>query len=374
MVFVIMILLASLLLGRLSQGAPSALEKAVGKRNPCDGVNYKPILYHDYTETDCPAGFHLQKNGDCDGWHLEANECATFCQIIELSGVDEDFFKQVWLTDNQGITFFWGTESPFSKSTCHWPLKCSISESDSTSWSISFSGSPKVGKALKVGISGGFSYGQSTAYGRSWEFEPAKDQCGYFTFVPVLKTTCGTLSQADWIYMGNNPDDYICNANVQTNSAYCAPEAWKPNNTPDGVVLFVWTDCTTQLPLPPDHQDPVYNLPGVALPHEVAASTQQAWVENTCVAIEGNLSGVYTYDFTVQGSGFALGRIDDNGELLHNRISQCGAGVFSYTFAWTPEDEAHDFRVDGTVRSVSVKSCIGDAITAVGGTTKDQCM
>ena len=82
-----------------------------------------------------------------------------------------------------------GTESPFPKSDCHWPSKCSVSESDTTSWSWGLDVSPKIGKSLKLGVSGGFSSPTSTAHGRSWEIEPGTGQCGCFTFVPLRKTT-----------------------------------------------------------------------------------------------------------------------------------------------------------------------------------------
>lgn len=66
-------------------------------------------------------------------------------------------------------------------------MQCSISESSSTSYSYGVSISSKVGKALKVGVSGSFSYGTSTAYGRSWSSQPEPGQCGYFTWVPIIK-------------------------------------------------------------------------------------------------------------------------------------------------------------------------------------------
>jgi hypothetical protein len=49
--------------------------------------------------------------------------------------------------------------------------------------------SPKVGKALKMGISGSYGHNWGNANGISWSFQPGDHECGYFTFVPTKKTT-----------------------------------------------------------------------------------------------------------------------------------------------------------------------------------------
>jgi hypothetical protein len=57
--------------------------------NPCDGVNAEPILYHNYTEIDCPSRFHERTDGTCEQWYKwqwgdDAIQCATFCQQSEF--------------------------------------------------------------------------------------------------------------------------------------------------------------------------------------------------------------------------------------------------------------------------------------------------
>ena len=47
-----------------------------------------------------------------------------------------------------------------------------------------------------------------------------------------------------------------------------------PDGTVDGETIFVYTDCTTRLPLPMDQQTSIYGLPGVALDWDKHSSTQ----------------------------------------------------------------------------------------------------
>lgn len=49
-----------------------------------------------------------------------------------------------------------GQEAPFQMSECHWPMECELSAGQTASWNWGFTVSPKVGKALKFGISGGY--------------------------------------------------------------------------------------------------------------------------------------------------------------------------------------------------------------------------
>ena len=56
----------------------------ISKRDPCDGINARPVLYHEYREDVCPAKNKLNKDGSCPGVSVNTN-CASFCQIRKLS-------------------------------------------------------------------------------------------------------------------------------------------------------------------------------------------------------------------------------------------------------------------------------------------------
>lgn len=77
--FALSALLGLLIQATFSLGSYLSLAELT-RRNPCDGVNAEPILYHSYGEADCPANFHVQPDGTCSGWASETNDCVSFCQ------------------------------------------------------------------------------------------------------------------------------------------------------------------------------------------------------------------------------------------------------------------------------------------------------
>ncbi|CAJ2512214.1 Uu.00g052290.m01.CDS01 [Anthostomella pinea] len=271
-------------------------------------------------------------DGTCPNYRDEPMDgCAAFCQVRTV--------------------YYYIQESPFARSSCQYPLNCEISESYTTSTGWSTSVSAKMGKAYKVGISGGYSYSQGQARGRNYKIELTSGQCGYFTFVGIMKGTCETYTEGLYIRDG----------------------------LPEGVVLFVFTDCITRAPLDPEYQDPVYNSPGVALPRQASIDAQQTWVINTCNATpQGDLLGLGPtgYSFIIQGRGFSDDQIGPNGELLHWQLNGCNGvqgEVDNSVFNWTPDDPTYGWSASGSL-SGEVKACIGDFVMHVGGATRDQCV
>ncbi|KAI1485366.1 hypothetical protein F5X96DRAFT_690899 [Biscogniauxia mediterranea] len=296
------------------------------KRDPCDGIDSEPLINHEYREPECPAKKH-------------------------------------------GTYYHYIREAPFPRSECHYPISCEITESHTTTTGWSTSVTAKMGKAYKLGISGGYSKSQSDAHGRSWKFEPQPGECGYFTFVGIMKTTCGTYTEGRVTYVNHA---WQCNF-PKTTVNQCADQLWmrQGSSEPEGVVVFVRTDCVTREPLGPEFQDPVYNQPDVALPRSALDALQQSWVTNTCTA-DPRDGG---YHFDIHGRGFADSAIGANGGKLRDALNQCGGGggdVSGWTFSWTPTDGTYDWAASGTVPGES-KSCIGKAIMSHGGATADQC-
>ncbi|KAK8006622.1 hypothetical protein PG991_012919 [Apiospora marii] len=238
------------------------------------------------------------------------------------------------------------------------------------SWNFGFS--PKVGKAVKLGVSGGYSQSFGTSQGRSWDFEPQPGECGYFTFVPARKTTCGTLSQSTAMWQDGM---WMCAPNVINTNDFCAPQIWyDTTGQPDGVVIFVRINCLTREPLGPEVQDPIYNMPGVKLDRGTLATIMQSWVVDTCSAklVSNNADGSQTGSFEIHGKGFSDDKLGDDGANLNAGLSSCGT-VASWAFNWTPDNGTYDWSATGTVQGSSIKGCIGDAVVAAGGSTKDGC-
>lgn len=144
----------------------------LARRNPCDGLDYPQItLYEDYSEPLCRAPKHLDDQGACEGSGDPQQDCSSFCQLT--------------------TTYVWARESPFFRSECHYPMRCELRETDSTEWSVDgyISGSPQFQKAIDAGVTGGIGSSSGRATGHSWSIKPAPDECGYFTWVPVVKRT-----------------------------------------------------------------------------------------------------------------------------------------------------------------------------------------
>lgn len=63
----------------------------VVKRNPCDGIDAIPILYHDYLDDVCPARNHLRKDGFCEDFMNIYNGCVSYCQLSQSSSITSSF-------------------------------------------------------------------------------------------------------------------------------------------------------------------------------------------------------------------------------------------------------------------------------------------
>ncbi|KUJ17615.1 uncharacterized protein LY89DRAFT_733454 [Mollisia scopiformis] len=231
------------------------------KRNPCDGINATPVLYHEYLGDVCPPINIISSNGDCSGLDPSGNDCASFCQVR--------------------TNFVYDTEVPFDNTYCHGPFTCGITETKSVTLTYSTNIGIQDLKALSVGVTGGFSYGTITATARTYSINLPPGSCGYFTFVPVRKDTCGTMTTApvEWMDMGGIVPVPYCGVSTDIGN-YCASEARKNSDgTVDGETIFVKTDCNTREPLPADEQDPVYQNPGVPMDRGVLTTMILSWPE-----------------------------------------------------------------------------------------------
>lgn len=139
-----------------------------------------PVLYYNYTAAQCPPNLHLadpdESNGEnCyvqqwpnTGGKYFSSDCAAYCQLVTI--------------------FKYAQESPFPSSYCNYPMECQITRTHSTSWNWGFSLTPKVGKWVKIGISGTYSHSYATATGQNFKITLQQNQCGYFSFIPIAKT------------------------------------------------------------------------------------------------------------------------------------------------------------------------------------------
>jgi len=75
----------------LADGRESNTTTEIVKRDPCDGVNASPVLYHEYREEDCPARRKLNSEGHCPtaGFDAQERDCHSYCQVRE-------YFPRKW--------------------------------------------------------------------------------------------------------------------------------------------------------------------------------------------------------------------------------------------------------------------------------------
>lgn len=251
------------------------------RRDVCGGIDARPIMYHEYHEDECPAANHLNSDGLCGGWRRSSADaqCTAFCQMRKfvplLLTIHPSYIRVTpsltW--GYSGTSFEWAQETPFPNSDCHWPVKCSLSPGDLTSWDWDWGGisvHPEIKYALESGISGGYGESHGTSTGHSLSLDPPEGQCGYFTFVPVRKITwyitqtslgtpadsCrGTLTEARDVFINH---ERVCWFLKNTKN-YGASQVSYVNGVPDGRVLFIWTDCLTRERLGPEFQHPIYS-------------------------------------------------------------------------------------------------------------------
>lgn len=165
---------------------------------------------------------------------------------------------------------------------------------------------------------------------------------------------------------------WSCAPVAKNTENFCVPEVWTVNNNPDGAVIFVFTDCLTRAPLGPEYQDPVYNMPGVALDRGQLTTLQKGWVENTCDAQRLDTDDGDSWGFSIQGRGFADAILGPNGEALKSKLLACGTLV-TWSFSWVAQHQ-FDWLAEGVMKASNVKGCCGDAIMSVGGVTRDKCV
>lgn len=87
----------------LAAVAPSSAG-IIAKRNPCDGVDAKPELYHDYHADECPPKNKMDKDGHCLVTGGDKMECERYCEVrtkVRIPGIIYLIYKSPLLPDNK---------------------------------------------------------------------------------------------------------------------------------------------------------------------------------------------------------------------------------------------------------------------------------
>ncbi|KAI1176529.1 hypothetical protein F4777DRAFT_262066 [Nemania sp. FL0916] len=320
--------------------------QSIVHRDPCDGVNASPVLYHEYREDACPAHYKYDSKNpaQCEKADDWTTTCSTFCQVR--------------------TEFVYGRESPFTGTYCHGPFTCAVQSTDTTTITYMGNINGKLIKALDVGVTFGYSQASAHAVARTFTVKLEKGECGYFTFVPVMKTFCGTWSHGDLTYVWfSDPPFYYCK-NIVNEGNVCDAIPWAVGGQADGETIFVRTDCGTRQPLPADQQDPVYQKPGVPLDRGVVAQMLNTWVQDTC-KVDYQFIDDY---FEVTGINWSSDTLGNNGDNLKNAIKHCGALT-----SWKFEMRSGNTWFASGKLPIGVKSCVGTQVQNAGGSSAGGC-
>ncbi|KAM0805130.1 hypothetical protein BDR22DRAFT_817614 [Usnea florida] len=273
---------ASLLLNRESGGSCPNVQPLEGSKDA--------VFYNNGASDGCPIIHKVDSNKDCtDGLNTQGSisTCSSYCE--------------------QKVEFFYGPESVFTQfPQCRANEACSFTTTDTKTITNSYSFN--LGSGLKARSSvvdtlfkredesvlkpsfdvvrmahdrySGLEMGtrvltgeQGATYDYSVSSSIAKglilsrptteaDQCGHWTFVPIMWKSCGVMTTSDF-----TPELAECDTTSQTmksDASYCNTTPYLDNNgNQAGEAIFVLVNCSTNELLPMSKQDPIYQRPGV---------------------------------------------------------------------------------------------------------------
>ena len=142
------------------------------RTNPCEPGG-TPILYQEYHRNLCPPRIVMNADGSCPmSVDFASSTCIGYCEVRQY--------------------FFYDQEQPVTDNPyCHGPLTCTVSTSQAFTYRFQSGGSIslKLANALTAGITGGLNYESATTQLQSTSITLPAGSCGYFTFLPELRTS-----------------------------------------------------------------------------------------------------------------------------------------------------------------------------------------
>lgn len=247
----------------------SALAKLLKRDNPCE-PGHVPILYDkEYGTADCPPKYSLNSDGTCPV-QVSEGPCQSYCEIRQ--------------------NFYYGEEVPLDNGFCHGPLTCSIADTKTKTYTWNGGGSigGTIAKVINIGVTGGYSQASTVTQTRTTSVNLKDGQCGYFTYLPILHDSCGSLTESTYI---GGPE--ICMDPSKTTPNFCSTQPYRSADGTQvlGDTVFVYTDCSNHQRLPMEQQDPAYNHPGVPQPQSDFTTFSQNWdctLSDECQHPDGN--------------------------------------------------------------------------------------
>ncbi|KAH7364762.1 hypothetical protein BKA65DRAFT_473075 [Rhexocercosporidium sp. MPI-PUGE-AT-0058] len=212
---------------------------------------------------DCEKKSYLRPDGHCGG---------------SMPGVDEDGACTAYCEIR--VNYSYGQEVPYGGSECA-AKECKIAKGTSstvtTTWEINANIGIEVSKGALLGAFNlGASYSFSTSASTSLDIERSEEleegECGYWTWVPILVDTCGSLTTAPTEIPNDGPFGGAarCNADASTWTSignWCNRTPVKRDDgSAAGNTFFVYTKCDVAGGIDWNNkkQSDIYRHPGVS--------------------------------------------------------------------------------------------------------------
>ncbi|KAI4240643.1 MAG: hypothetical protein L6R40_005010 [Gallowayella cf. fulva] len=147
-------------------------------------------------------------------------------------------------------------------------MTCTITESGTWTWTYSgsLSVTATIAKVLAIGASGGFSNAAANMLLASDSVTLKENECGYFTFLPLLEETCGVATLGE---PTENSTTKGCGYDITEDHCVTRSSYVPDGKSIKGATIFVKIDCSNNQRLPMDQQNPAYNHEGVPAPQSV---------------------------------------------------------------------------------------------------------
>ncbi|TVY34561.1 hypothetical protein LOCC1_G007816 [Lachnellula occidentalis] len=237
-----------------------------------DPVCYPQTMPIGQAVSTCPHKTALDSDGHCTSGISTMpgdNGCDSYCE--------------------QTLEAIYGREVPFHVGVCQNATTCLVANGEAVTYTNTYTvdvglkrkrddlieqrGESSLADILTAAfnIGASYSWSKSVAYTTTTTFSKTLDgaTCGYWTFIPYLTISCGVLSEAATStmgagYYGTSTLTTCDTSSITDTQHYCnTTPYYDENNHADGVVVFVYADCTTGIPSKTG-QAAAYNYPGVS--------------------------------------------------------------------------------------------------------------
>ncbi|KAK8038052.1 hypothetical protein PG994_014819 [Apiospora phragmitis] len=213
--------------------------------DPCTSrTNYK--MYHEYLEADCKAPVDYMESipGFCDVTKGvdTIQPCVSFCQVR--------------------TTHLYDKEVPWEKSYCGTGANviCSVASGTYMNYESDHS-YPGMEDVYIRGISGGWLSGSGGVWAApNLRYYLIPRECGYWTFIPIQKMTCGSTS---WAISGQDLNEHKCHydkiwESITTEHDCVVQNIQSATGGVAGVSVFVQVNCGDLTVAPANRQNDAY--------------------------------------------------------------------------------------------------------------------